>query len=296
MRCERGGAIIGEFSAAGHDYTRASETARSNAETNLKMKKIFLLLTVLAMLSGCAAQAYKTARGNGNQVKNGMTVAQASEILGMPPTHTIGDRVQWRRGNAQKYDATASGAIEFRVVDGRIVDVPEGGIFSPAAVAKFNAEWVKQRQAADAERARADAEQAERDRIAAEDRKAQEEQDQAERVVEIAAEMDAAEKSIVICKDKVSCDKVFSLAQIYVQQNADQKIQVATNTIIETYNPTEEGKIAITVIKMPRAGTLELVKITPSCKEGNHFGKYCRQKRTSIYRGFKPFIEQSLAK
>lgn len=259
------------------------------------MKKIFLAFAVLVLLVGCAATEYRTARSNANQVKNGMTVAQASEILGMPPTHTIEDRVQWRRGNAQKYTGHPSGAVEFRVVDGKIVDVPDGGIFSEAARARIAAEWQRQRDeviAKQIEEARLEEEQR---RIAAEARRIQDEKDAAERVKEIAAELDAAENSIVICKDKAACSKIFALAQIYVRERADQKIQVATDTIIETYNPTEGGDVGITVIKMPRAGTVEVVKITPSCKEDKHFEKSCRLKRTSIYRGFKPFIERSLS-
>lgn len=259
------------------------------------MKRIFLLLTALILLAGCAAQTYKAARSNANMVTNGMTLQQAIEILGMPPTNTVGETALWRRGNAQTYTGTASGAIQFRVVNGRIVDVPEGGIFSPAAREKVIAEWVRQREAKDAKRAEDERLAEERARLAAEARKAQEEKDEAQRVKDVAAELAAAENSIVICKDKTTCGKVFALAQIYVQQNADQKIQVATDTIIETYSPTEDGKVGIAVVKMPSAGTLEIVKISPSCKEGNHYERSCRLKRTSIYRGFRPFIERSLS-
>jgi len=225
-----------------------------------------------------------------------MTVAQASQILGMPPTDTSSVLVQWRRGNAQKYDGTPSGAIEFHVLDDRIVDVPEGGIFSPAALAKINAEWLKRRQESDAEIERLGAEQLEIARLAADARREQEKKDQEETLKNIAAELKAKENAIVICKDKATCSKVFALAQIYVQQNADQKIQVATDTIIETYNPTEGGKAAITVIKIPRSGSTEVVQIKPSCKDEKYFEKICQLKRTAIYRGFKPFIEEALSK
>lgn len=161
------------------------------------MKKLLLIIISLAILSGCAAQTYRSARANANNVKNGMTVAEASQILGMQPTHALGDRVQWRRGNAQKYTGAHSGAIEFRVVDGRIVDVPDGGIFSPAALAKINAEWLRERQADDAARAQSDEEQAERDRIAAAERKLQEEKDQEQRDKDIAAEVAARENAAV---------------------------------------------------------------------------------------------------
>lgn len=225
-----------------------------------------------------------------------MTIEQASKILGMSPTHHDGDRFQWRRGNAQKYNGTSSGAIEFRVVDGRIVDVPDGGIFSPAAQAKIDAEWLRKRQQADAELRLENARLAEEARIAAEARRMQEEKDQEQRTKEIAAEMEAAKTAVVICTDKTTCNKVFALAQIYVQQNSDQKIQVATDTIIETYNPTEGGKAGMTVIKIPRAGTTEVVQIKPSCNEEKHYEGVCRLKRTAIYRGFKPFIERSLSR
>jgi hypothetical protein len=287
-----------------------SRRAKKNINWNA-MKKIALILLVAAVLSGCAAQPFKNARANANLVKNGMTLAEATEILGMPPTHIDGDVAQWRRGNAQTYTGTAAGAIEFHLENGRIVDIPDGGIFGPAALEKVNKAWLKRYEAAHAEEeAKLAAEKAEKDRLDAlsrkereekarldaQARKEQEEKDRAQRLKEIAAELEAERKSTVTCKDSITCKKVFALAQIYVQQHSDQKIQVATDTIIETYNPTEDGKIAMVITKIPSAGTLEMVKITPSCQDkSGYFESLCRLKRTNIYRGFKPFIEKSLS-
>ena len=268
------------------------------------MKKLISFVMVVLMLTGCAAQTFRDAREKANLVKNGMTVAQATEVLGMPPTHVTSSVAQWRRGNAQAYLGNKLGAIELKLNNGRIFDIPEGGIFSPAGLEQVRLKWLA-RQAEEQERLKiVEAEEAEKERLAAlayekkalADKEAQEKA-KALRLKEIAEEIDAAGKSIVVCKDKISCNKVFALAQIYVQQNADQKIQVATDTIIETYNPTEDGKVAITVTKMPRAGTVEVVKITPSCKnEKGYAEELCRAKRTNIYRGFKPFIELSLSR
>ncbi len=243
-----------------------------------------LLVLVTAIFSGCASQSFKAARENANAVSNGMSVEQASELLGMKPTHRSAGKVIWRPGDTRAYDGTKYGAIEFNVVDGKIVGVPEGGIFSKAARERVLAESMRQNDARNAELAR-------EEELAA----AKRDRERAERLQEITAESEAAEKSIVVCTDKVMCNKVFALAQIYVRDNADQKIQVATDTIIETYNPTDDGKVGITVIKMPRAGTVEVVKISPLCREGRSFEGYCRLKRTEIYRGFKPFIERSLS-
>lgn len=249
------------------------------------MKKLLTILIIAStMLTGCASQAFKGAREKANLVTNGMSVEEASALLGMQPTHRHAGKVVWRPGNIRAYDGTQYGAIEFNVVDGRIVDVPEGGIISQAARDRLAAEWIRQNDLKNAALAR-------EEELAA----AKRERERVERLREISAEIEAAESSVVICNDKATCNKVFALAQIYVRENADQKIQVATDTIIETYNPTDDGKLGIAVIKMPRAGTVEIVKITPSCKESIASESACRFRRTKVYRGFKPFIEKSLS-
>lgn len=249
------------------------------------MKKILLAVTIFVFLSGCASQAFRAARDKANLVTNGMSVAQASELLGMQPTHRYAGKVVWRPGDTRPYDGTMYGAIEFNVVDGKIVDVPDGGIFSKAARDLRDAEWKRKQDLRNAELTKEE-EMAEAKRM----------RERAARLEQIAAEAEAAGKAAVLCNDKVMCGKVFALAQIYVREHADQKIQVATDTIIETYNPTSAGSVGITVIKMPGAGTVEMVKITPSCKAGTiELEDICRDKRTAIYRGFKPFIERSLS-
>jgi hypothetical protein len=121
------------------------------------------------------------------------------------------------------------------------------------------------------------------------------EKKEVEKATETANELAAAENSTVTCKGKEACRKAFALAQVYVQQRSDQKIQVATDTIIDTYNPTEGGNVGITVTKTPRSGATEIISITPNCKtEGAYYESVCRLKRTIIYRGFRPFIEKSM--
>lgn len=251
------------------------------------MKKLLLAACLCALLLGCAAAKYQTARDNANLIKNGMTVAQASEILGMAPTHLPPGYAEWRRGNAQRYTGTRDGAIQFKVVDGVIVGVPDGGIFGPAAFDQYMAEI-------NAENAARDLSNAEAARIRDEKSKAE-----IARVKEaISYEAISAIESPVTCNDKITCNKVFALAQIYAMQNSTQKIQVATDTIIQTYNPTDGGNIGITIIKKPQRGTIEIVTITPTCKneEYDKLGIGCIIKRTEIYRGFRPYIEANLSR
>lgn len=262
------------------------------------MKKVIAAAIIAATLTGCAATAYKQARANTNQIKNGMTLAEVTQILGMPPTSNSPTIAFWKRGNAQQYDGTSRGAIRVEFQDGKVVNVPEGGLFSDAAASGVAA---AERKALDAYNASLDKEklrkQEEQTRLneEAEQKRAA---DEAAAKREIAAEVVAASQASYSCNDKLTCSKVFALAQIYVAQNSDQKIQVATDTIIQTYNPTDSGNIGMSVIKTPKQGTLEVITVTPVCKDNKDgiFASFCRKARTRIYAGFRPFVDSQLAK
>ena len=111
-----------------------------------------------------------------------------------------------------------------------------------------------------------------------------------------AAELLDAEKSaIVFCPDKPTCDKAFSLTQIYLNQTSDMKIQVATDTIVETYNPTEDGKLGLKAIRVPGKGTSAAITLTATCKdERGQYVEVCRLGKILAYKGFRPFVEQML--
>lgn len=106
----------------------------------------------------------------------------------------------------------------------------------------------------------------------------------------------AAEKAYFLCKDRVECDKAFSLTQIFIVSNSDMKIQVANDTIIETYNASERMKVAMKAIKMPRAGSTAVILLSLSCKdEGNESLKnWCDTKSLRIYSEFPQFMQKNL--
>lgn len=237
-------------------------------------------------LVGCAATEFKHARHNANLVKNGMTVQQAIDLIGSPPTSKTATTLEWRRGNAQTYDATPAGAVIFHVKDGMVIDVPEGGIFSPEA----------RRTYLDTLKAKHDQQQAlYREQ---QEKKAKEAADATnKRKAEIADEMYAAARAKVPCNVKTNCSKVFALAQIYVATETDQKIQVVTDSVIQTYNPTEVGHVGASIIKMPGHGDDAEVSLSLSCKTGSSLAgeSLCSIRNTQIYAGFKNFIERRLA-
>jgi hypothetical protein len=260
------------------------------------MKKIIAILLTLSILVGCAATNYKFARGHANDVKNGMTIAEVIAILGIPPTDQDETHVEWRRGNAQTYDGTKNGSVRYQLLNGKVVDVPEGGIFSPAAAEKSRLEREQRQAIADAKwladqeaksiAAAASAKQKEDARQASEAKL----RDQLER------EASAERHSSYTCSDKATCTKAFALAQIFVSNNSDQKIQVATDTIIETYNPTDVGKLGMKIVKTPSRGTTEVISVIPSCKENEFSPLLCSLRRTLAHERFRPFIENALSR
>ena len=126
----------------------------------------------------------------------------------------------------------------------------------------------------------------------AEEERRRKEEERKVRIVELLKAEDAA---AVFCVDKVVCDKVFSLTQIYLNQNADMKIQVATDTIVETYNPAEDGKLGLKAIRIPGSGTSASIRLTATCKdEKGYYVEVCRLAKVQVYTGFRPFVERML--
>lgn len=272
------------------------------------MKKLIACCGIaLFFLAGCAATNYKLARGHANDVKNGMMVSEVISIIGIPPTDQDATHIEWRRGNAQAYDGTTNGSIRYELRAGKVVNVPDGGIYSEAAAANAkriredrkaveDAEWLAavnvRQDAAAAATAKRAADEAARAASAA----AKYEAEKQKLADQLTKESIAMRSSSYSCADKVTCTKAFALAQIFVSSNSDQKIQVATDTIVETYNPTEEGKMGMKIVKTPGKGTSEVISIAPSCKEDKYAALLCSMRRTQAYEGLRPFIEQSLSR
>ena len=124
------------------------------------MKKLLIIICMVSLLASCSLRTYQLAQGRANDVKNGMTVAEATFIIGLPPTDHNETSVCWRHSNEpqQLYDGTTSGSICFELLDDRVVGVPEDGIFSRAAAKKAR-QMREIREATAAEQRRADGEE-----------------------------------------------------------------------------------------------------------------------------------------
>lgn len=112
-----------------------------------------------------------------------------------------------------------------------------------------------------------------------------------ERAIEAALAVDADRGSRFPCGSDTDCRKAFSMAQIYVSTKTDMKIQLATDTIIETYNPTEAGKMGAKVIKIPKAGQNAEIVLSVTCRE---CGVLQRRESLRLMKEFRQFVNSSL--
>ena len=68
------------------------------------------------------------------------------------------------------------------------------------------------------------------------------------------------------CPSKEQCDRWWRTAQVWVVKNAGFKIQVATDAILQTYNPTAGASSwAFQVTRAPDGATSEVFEIEARC-------------------------------
>lgn len=105
--------------------------------------------------------------------------------------------------------------------------------------------------------------------------------------------------TLVSCDTQKMCDKAFSLAKIFIQENADMKIQTSDDTIVSTFGPIKYGMIAMSATKTPGAGDSAEIKLNVTCKGLSYpvfdsISTLCKQRVKDINNQFRPYIESKL--
>jgi hypothetical protein len=98
------------------------------------------------------------------------------------------------------------------------------------------------------------------------------------------------------CKDRLECEKAFSLTQIFIATNTDMKIQMANDTIIETYNPNKLASMGATAFKIPKEGTSAEIRLVASCRaeENKLAERACKRKSILLSSDFPRFLRERL--
>jgi len=101
-------------------------------------------------------------------------------------------------------------------------------------------------------------------------------------------------RASISCQAKEECDRKFALTQIFISENSDMKIQLATDTIIETYGVTDNNKVGAKAIKMPLKGKESVIRLTFFCKPGTRREfelSLCDIQRMAFYEKFISFMK-----
>lgn len=113
----------------------------------------------------------------------------------------------------------------------------------------------------------------------------------------IAQAEQSGRKATFNCKNATHCQKAFSVAQIFLSENADMKIQMANDTLIETYQPVKATSFYARLVKMPRAGTQSEIRLTLACRsdmDADSGINLCHSRRALVYEMFPIYMRQNV--
>jgi hypothetical protein len=104
---------------------------------------------------------------------------------------------------------------------------------------------------------------------------------------------EAKRHAIWRCKGAAACDKAMTSAQDFVVLNSNMRIQIATDTRIETYRPIEIGHLGMTVVKSPGNGDEAELQLTVTCRVGV-LRKLCPASEARVYAAFPVFMQSTV--
>lgn len=98
------------------------------------------------------------------------------------------------------------------------------------------------------------------------------------------------------CQGKFKCEKYFSLTQIYISENSDMRIQLATDTIIETHNPSKLFYVGLKATKTPGKLDNAEIRLSATCKDSDNddYRDACNKKLILIYNNYPKFMQKAL--
>lgn len=95
------------------------------------------------------------------------------------------------------------------------------------------------------------------------------------------------------CKGASACGKAMASAQDFVALNSNMRIEVATDTRIETYKPIEIGHLGMKVSKVLRDGDEAELQLAVTCRVGA-LRKLCPSTELRVYTAFPVFMQSTM--
>lgn len=107
--------------------------------------------------------------------------------------------------------------------------------------------------------------------------------------------IEAQRKAVISCNGKTVCDKAFALTQIFISEYADMRIQMANETIIETFGSSPGFKLSAKATKVPQAGSTSLIRLSLNCNPDSAIAiGMCDAKLHHVYSEFPKYVKNRL--
>lgn len=114
----------------------------------------------------------------------------------------------------------------------------------------------------------------------------------------------ALNHNTVTCKGATTCRTAFELTEGYIQNNSNMPIRKLSDNAISTYEPVDPVAVGMTATMTSGTGHAAIITIKVECAglssemdksdSSRTWQPLCLKRASSIYNGFRPYVERHI--
>ncbi len=99
--------------------------------------------------------------------------------------------------------------------------------------------------------------------------------------------------AVYSCPDRASCDKAWKFTQIFAHENASNKLEIVTDTLIVSGKAQSENQISLSITRIPGEGESMQIVMEVSCHASEAGAKLCAsQEVTNLKNQFVDYLTE----
>ena len=99
--------------------------------------------------------------------------------------------------------------------------------------------------------------------------------------------------SVYSCPDRASCDKAWKFTQIFAHENASNKLEIVTDTLIVSGKAQSENQVSLSITRIPGEGESMQIVMEVSCHASEAGQKLCAsQEVTNLKNRFVDYLTE----
>lgn len=87
--------------------------------------------------------------------------------------------------------------------------------------------------------------------------------------------------SVYSCPDKIQCDKAWKFAQIFAHENASNKLEIVTDTLIVSGKAQSDNEVSLSITRIPGEGESMQIVMEVGCFSSEAGSKLCASQEVS---------------